>query len=310
MVARVDRGWKRFPDLLFKRDFLEQRALAIGADAAYGARRPEELALDAKYSFFESDVALNADLVGFYGSPGTSTMGILGRYSVEELEPILLEWAAKYDAANGERAIVPVLYLIYGTVWPGGDIGYLSDKTIERYIRFAQARNWLVFIDHQIGRFGVGDAMKRLLPWLKYPNVHLALDPEWRTDQPMRVIGSVTGDELNEAQETMRAYLESERIPGYRMLVVHQFNAYMITNRGKIRTDFDPVTLIHCADGFGPPSEKRASYGFNAEAANMPLKAFKLFFKSNFEFAGYDDPLLEPREVFALKPRPVFVMYQ
>jgi hypothetical protein len=42
----------------------------------------------------------------------------------------------------------------------------------------------------------------------------------------------------------------------------------------------------------------------------MPLKGFKLFFKTDLEGAGYDDPLLLPAEVLALEPSPRLVIYQ
>jgi hypothetical protein len=42
----------------------------------------------------------------------------------------------------------------------------------------------------------------------------------------------------------------------------------------------------------------------------MPIKGFKLFYNFNIPGAGYDEPLLSPREVFALNPRPYVIMYQ
>ena len=152
--------------------------------------------------------------------------------------------------------------------------------------------------------------MNKILPFLKYPNVHLALDPEWHTTKPMEVIGSVTADEINKAQEMMDKYIKENNISGRRMLVIHQFNAIMIKNRQNVKTAFDRVQLIHCADGFGAPNLKKESYAFNAFAKNIPLKSFKLFLKPTVQGAGYDWPLMKPEEVFALNPRPYLIMYQ
>ena len=152
--------------------------------------------------------------------------------------------------------------------------------------------------------------MNRLLPWLKYPNVQLALDPEWRTTKPMQEIGSVTADEINKAQQMMQDYLIANSLPGRRMLVVHQFKPQMILNRNSVKTDFDLVQLIHCADGFGSPSLKKSTYALNAQATNIPLKSFKLFLKPTIANAGYDQPLMSPEEVFQLNPRPYLIMYQ
>ena len=77
-----------------------------------------------------------------------------------------------------------------------------------------------------------------------------------------------------------------------------------------MRAGRDKVRLIHCADGFGNPNQKRAAYASNAEARNIPLKSFKLFFNFEIPGAGYDAPLLSPSQVYALNPRPYLIMYQ
>jgi hypothetical protein len=252
----------------------------------------------------------NNQILAFYGKPDSTRMGILGEYSKEDLAALLEGYARLYDEQNGDEGVIPAFYLIYGTCWPGGDIGYLKDSVVRDYIDFAREKGMLVFVDHQIGKFPVADAMNRLLPWLKYPNVHIALDPEWRTEAPMQEIGSVSAQEINAAEAAMSDYMNAEGIPGVKMLVVHQFQGKMISDREKVRADYDGVLLVHTADGFGPPALKRASYSSNSRALNMPLKGFKLFFKTTVEGAGYDDPLLLPADVLALDPRPRLIIYQ
>jgi hypothetical protein len=201
-------------------------------------------------------------------------------------------------------------YIIYGTVWPKGEIGIIGEAKLLQYIEYALRHDILVFIDHQIGRYDPVASLRRMLPYLKYPNVHLALDPEWRTERPMEEIGRVTAAEINEAQRVMEEYIIENNIPGERVLVIHQFNWRMIQNREQVAGDFERVRLVHCADGFGSPSIKRQSYAYNAQAANMPVKGFKLFYNFNIPGAGYDYPLLSPEEVYALNPRPYLIMYQ
>lgn len=250
------------------------------------------------------------DIVAFYGHPDSRQMGILGRFSKEVLDEKLTSLAAEYDAANGDRGVVRAFYLIYGTVWPEGEIGIMSEKKLKEYIDYAADHDMIVFIDHQIGRYDPVASLKRMLPWLSYPNVHLALDPEWRTTRPMHEIGYVTGDELNGAQQAMDEYMERNEIEGERLMVVHQFKAKMIAARSRVRSDFGRVRLIHCADGFGTPAQKRAAYRYNAEATNIPLKGFKLFYNFGIRGAGYDNPLLTPAEVCSLSPHPALIIYQ
>jgi hypothetical protein len=270
--------------------------------------RAEQKALDALPQSDES-LLLNNDILAFYGHPKSKNMGILGRHSKEELKEKLDELASEYKSA-GKRDVIPAFYLIYGTVWPEGEIGTLKDAVVKEYVEYALQNNMLIFLDHQIGKYDPIASLEKMLPWLKYPNVHLALDPEWRTTSPMVEIGSVSAGEINKAQETMENYMIENGIGGERLLVIHQFNWVMIKNRDKVKADFDKVRLVHCADGFGAPAVKRSAYAYNAKADNIPVKAFKLFYNSGIKGHGYDHPLLKPEEVFALDPRPYLVMYQ
>lgn len=249
-------------------------------------------------------------VIAFYGKPGAVNMGVLGEYSKEQLAPLLEAYARLYDEANGPLGVIPAFHIIYGTVWPEGEIGKLSKAVTEDYIRFAAERGWVVILDHQIGKYTVAESVRAMLPFLRYPNVHLAIDPEWRTLMPMKEIGSISGPELNEAQRIVDDYLREQDLPGIRMLVVHQFTAKMIVQRETVRANFDRVLLVHNADGFGSPELKRHSYRYNALATNMPVKDFKLFFEAKLPAAGSDRPLMKPEEVLALNPMPLLIMYQ
>jgi hypothetical protein len=281
-------------------------------DAArpYGADTEAEDAQKRRTITDHLSILLNNDILAFYGHPLSRNMGILGRYSIEELDKKLSALAELYAAENGGRGIRKAFYIIYGTVWPRGEIGILKDEVLMRYIEYALEHDILVFIDHQIGRYDPIDSLKRMLPYLRYPNVHLALDPEWRTAKPMEEIGTVSAEEINLAQQVMENYIEEHQLPGERLLVIHQFNWRMIKNRERVDSGFDRVRLVHCADGFGSPGLKRSSYAYNAEASNMPVKGFKLFYNFNIPGAGYDEPLLSPKEVYELNPRPYIIMYQ
>ncbi len=307
------------PGILRRVEPLFPRALTMANAQSLATGAAGEVASVPSYREFLHDqresaqlqsVLLNNDVFALYGKPGSKAMGILGQYSLTGIEPVMNEFVRLYDAANGDRGIQPAFYIIYGTCWPGGDIGILSESTVRQYIEFAADRGWDVYLDHQIGKYTVETAVKKLLPWLEYPNVHLALDPEWRTTKPMQEIGSVTADEVNMAQKMIQDYMIEHAIPGRRMLVIHQFKPKMILNRGSVRSDFALVQLIHCADGFGSPTLKKSTYAQNALATNIPLKSFKLFLKPMVEGAGYDVPIMSPEDVFQLNPRPYLIMYQ
>ena len=264
-----------------------------------------------KNRYFEAEsILFNNDILAYYGHPLSKNMGILGRHTKEELNDKLNTLAAEYEAQSGGRKVRKAFYLIFGTVWPAGEIGILRESVVREYIEYGLENDILIFLDHQIGKYDPVDSLRRMLPWLKYPNVHLALDPEWRTTKPMVEIGSVTANEINQAQRVMEEYMIENQIPGERLLVIHQFNWVMIGNRERVQSNFQRVRLVHCADGFGSPAVKRQSYAYNARAENIPVKGFKLFYNSGIAGHGYDSPLMSPKDVYELNPRPFVIMYQ
>jgi hypothetical protein len=286
----------------------------LDAQAAREAARPywvsTETELQGAHVLSNEPILLNNDIVAFYGHPLSKNMGILGRHTKEELDARLSQVAEEYGELSGGRGVRKAFYLIYGTCWPEGEIGILKESVLKEYIEYAQEHDILVFLDHQIGKYDPVASLQKMLPWLAYPNVHLALDPEWRTTKPMQEIGTVSADEVNRAQKVMEDYIIENNIAGERMLVIHQFNWVMIKNRENVESNYSRVRLVHCADGFGGPALKKQTYAYNAKATNMPIKAFKLFYNLGIPGAGYDNPILKPKEVYELSPRPYIIMYQ
>ena len=255
-------------------------------------------------------VVAQRQVIAYYGHPNSTRMGILGESPIAEMAADLLERASEYDEINGPIGVAPAFHIIYGTVWEDANIGILRETKLLEYIEFAQAHGIIVFLDHQIGRLTVAEAIASMLPYLAYDHVHLAIDPEWATTAPGQVIGQIHADDLNEAQQTISNYLIANNISEQKMLIVHQFHWRMIADRELVRTDYPGVQLIHNADGFGQPAEKIVSWEANVQAANMPLKGFKLFYPKSWRDGGYDDPLLSPIEVMQLVPVPVYIQYQ
>lgn len=250
-------------------------------------------------------------IVAFYGHPNSRSMGILGEFAtIDDMAARLREYTGAYAAAAGEKGAIPAFHIVFATAHPDGEVGIIRKGRLMEYIEYAEKNEILVFIDHQIGKYPLADAVRSMLPYLKSPNVHLAIDPEWATPIPGKEIGSITAEELNKAQEMIQNYMEDQKIPGEKMLVVHQFNWKMISGRHRVKSDFPGVLLVHNADGFGTPGEKYNSYAYNKAAANIPLKGFKLFLEKSWRNGGYDVPLLPPEEVLALDPVPVFIQYQ
>ncbi|NNM68196.1 MAG: hypothetical protein HKM06_09320 [Spirochaetales bacterium] len=249
-------------------------------------------------------------VVAYYGNPNSTRMGILGEESIPEAAANLKALCREYVEAGAAGPVQPAFHLIYATVYPGGKVGLLPDRTVQAYIDYGLANGILVVLDHQLGTMPIAQAMGSMLHWLNYPNVHLAIDPEWRTPDPGTVIGQITAAEINEAEEMAQNYLVANNLPGKRMFIVHQFNAKMILHPSQVRTDFSHLDFVHHADGWGTMALKLDTYAFLAAMKNMPIKGFKLFFRKPWKVKGWDTPLLTPAQVLAINPRPLYISYQ
>ncbi|GAA0480786.1 hypothetical protein IRB23M11_12040 [Alkalibacterium sp. m-11] len=250
-------------------------------------------------------------VVAYYGHPNSEIMGIVGRHSFEDLIDLLEETTQAYDDADEDKGAVPAIYLVYGTVQPGGVVHKMNYDLVMSYIEAAYQRGVLVYIDHQMGRNHPTYSINEILSFLRYPNVHLALDPEWRTERPMQEVGHITGSELNGVQERMQEYIETHEIQGTRQFVFHQFVEKMIVDVEDISADYDPVLLVHNTSGWGAPEGKRATHEKVTEASEVPYKGFKLWYHfSDQPGVHYDNPLMTPEEVLDLDPQPGLIIYQ
>lgn len=250
-------------------------------------------------------------VIAYYGHPNSEIMGIVGRHPVDELLDLVTETADEYDEILEDKGTIPAVYLVYGTVQPGGEVFKMDYDLVLSYIEAAYERGILVYIDHQMGRHHPTYSIQEIQSFLRYPNVQLALDPEWRTERPMQEVGHITGTELNEVQEIMQDYIEDNEIQGTRQFVFHQFVEKMIHDVEDASSDFDPVLLVHNTSGWGAPEGKRATHDRVAEATNIPYKGFKLwYYYSDRPGVHYDNPLMTPEEVMDLDPQPGLVIYQ
>jgi len=250
-------------------------------------------------------------IIAYYGRPKAAYMGIVGRHSKEEIIERVKTTANDFQTIASHKKAKPALYLIYGTCQPQGEIGYMSDAMTHEYIRYALEEDTLIILDHQIGRYTLKEAVDRLLPYLVYPNVHIALDFEWRTVNPMKEIGYVRGEELNWVQEYVQDFLSRNRIPVKKYIVFHQFTKSMLRDPYVISSVYPQVGLIHCTSGWGPPDKKASTHALNAAITQVPLKGFKLWYHySDKPGIHFDDPLMTPNEVLSLSPAPLLVIYQ
>lgn len=243
--------------------------------------------------------------VTYYGRPNTPIMGILGEYDPETLAGILKEQAAAYDEANGNQlSVTPAFHLVYGmaTKWEGQDgshLAFMADEEVETYIEVAQRENFTVILDIQIGALTPAESIEKGLPWLKYDNVHLGIDPEFAKVHPGQEwpglpVGYVTAEQVNEVQRVIQGYMVENKIEGPRVLLVHQFQHDMIRNKAELDWSIPQIDLTLSVDGWGPPSGKIHKYNVLVDN-DSEFSAFKLFY-------SWDEPLMNEAQALGEEP--------
>ncbi len=246
-------------------------------------------------------------VVSYYGAPQTPSMGILGQYAPEDAANQLADRAARFRFLTRSWHVLPALHLVYAVAQPNagaGSLQYLDDRTVRQFIDLARRRGFVTILDLQIGHSDPLAEVQRVLPYLSEPDVFVALDPEFALpDQtkPGEQIGSIDAAEINAVQWYLGALSQQLRLPK-KMLIVHQFEGYMITHPEAIERRSD-VDLVIDMDGYGPADIKEAKYHTYSAAAYAPYGGIKIFLQHD------TDPLTEA-SLLALKPRPVLVVYQ
>lgn len=240
-------------------------------------------------------------------------LGRLGMYEnpddmVREITP----WIEEIKLHNNGKEVVPVIHLIYAMAIPcepdNHCLLYLDtagEDIVEDYIKPAAERGWQVILDSQIGSSNPVEQVQRMIDrgYLAYPNVHVALDPEFHVypgeDLPGIPIGQLDAADLNEAQRILNDYVAEQGLPVKKVMMVHQFGdpmvddgvPYMITNKKTLET-YENVDLVLDADGFGAPAAKTRKYNLMLDDEEYPFikyRAIKLFFFNPYEERHHGD---------------------
>jgi hypothetical protein len=252
-------------------------------------------------------------IVAFYGNPLSKKMGILGELPSDEMLAKLDREVAAWNAADSATPVQPALHLIavvaQGTPGTAGKYRMRMDSAlIERVYGWAKSKGALLFLDVQVGQGTLQEELPRLTPFLKRPDVHLGIDPEFsmkRGNVPGTRIGTFDAADVNYAASLLADLVERERIPT-KVLVVHRFTRDMLTGYKRIKLD-PRVQIVINMDGWGPPSLKRESYRRYVYQYPVQFTGFKLFYHNDKKNGSR---MMSPAEVLALHPKPLYIQYQ
>jgi hypothetical protein len=247
--------------------------------------------------------------VAFVGAPGSPALGPLDS-NLDERARRLERLATAYRSG---RQILPVMELIVVTAQgaPGRDGKYrarIDRRQIDKYLAAARKYRMLLMLDIQPGRARPLDEVRLLEPWLKQPDVGLAMDPEWEVGPgqvPGRVFGRTSGGELNGIGAYLSDLVTRYRLPE-KLYVFHQLAKPIIRDQATLRT-YPGLATVKSVDGIGTRGQKLATYGGLTKALPRGVHSgFKLFYQEDTRHGT----LMTPAQVLALRPRPELVIYE
>ncbi|SMO32467.1 hypothetical protein [Solitalea koreensis] len=252
-------------------------------------------------------------IVAFYGNLYSKKMGVLGEYPGAEMLNRLDTEIKKWQLADPKTPVKPALHLIVVTAQgqPGKNNTYnlrMPYKLIDSTLSLAKKRNAIVFLDIQVGHSTLQQEIPLLEKYLKLPNVHLGIDPEFSMksgDVPGKRIGTFDAADVNYAINYLQNLVKSDSIPP-KLLIVHRFTRKMVTNSKDIKLKREVQVVMHM-DGWGPSDLKKDTYKQYIYKEPVQYTGFKLFFKNDIKCGK---PMMEPKDVLALYPQPLYIQYQ
>jgi len=249
-------------------------------------------------------------LVALYGTPGEPVLGALGQQSLPKTIERAQKLAKDYQPYS-KQPMYPALEIIAtvasNTATENGDYSREIDANkLLPWIQAAEKAGVYVTLDLQPGRSDFLSQAKEYQSLLAYPNVGLALDPEWRlraNQLPLVQIGSVGIKEVNATADWLATFTQQHKLP-QKLFVLHQFRLDMLPNRDQLDTSHANLAYVIQMDGQGPQAAKQSTW---RDITTDPPKNVNFGWKN---FYQKDPNMLSPKATMAIKPQPQYISYQ
>jgi len=269
--------------------------------------------IEGKSEPLEGSILPNKRIVAFYGNLYSKNMGILGELPKQQMLDKLMEEVRGWEKADTLMEVQPALHYIAVTAQgsPGKGNTYrlrMPFHQIDSVLKMAEQINAIVFLDVQVGLSTLQAEIPELEKYLKMPNVHLGIDPEFsmKTKQkPGSVIGSFDAADINYTIDYLEKLVKDNNLPP-KVLVIHRFTQAMVKNYKDIKTKPE-VQIVMDMDGWGFPAKKINTYKQFIYREPVEYTGFKLFYKNDTK---NNTRMLTHEELLKLKPQPVYIQYQ
>jgi hypothetical protein len=253
-------------------------------------------------------------IIAYYGNFYSTGMGCLGQYPEDEMLVRLRAEVAKWNAADPSTPVLPAIDYIVTTAQgsAGKDGKYrlrMPDDQIDHTLDLAKKVNGIVILDVQVGLSDLPTELPIYEKYLKMPNVHLAIDPEFAMHngaKPGTVIGSFNYTDVNMAAAYLAKLVRENHLPP-KVLIVHRFTEDMVTGYKHI-TPLPEVQIVMDMDGWGTPARKLDTYQHFIQYEPVQFTGFKLFYKNDLKSPSTG--MLTPADLLKLTPQPLFIQFQ
>jgi len=253
-------------------------------------------------------------IVAYYGNLYSKQMGVLGEYPEDIMLAKLKAEATKWETADPNTPVQMALqYIVTTAQLSGGEDGKhrfrMPAKEIDKVLAMAKKINGIVILDVQVGLSDLPNELPLLEKYLKLPQVHLAVDPEFSMKtgaRPGTVIGSFNANDINYATDYLAKLVQANNLPP-KIFVIHRFTGPMVTGYKQIKTRPE-VQVVMDMDGWGSPAHKIATYNNFIVSQPVQFTGFKLFYKNDLKLGP--KRMLTPAEILKLRPRPIYIQYQ
>jgi hypothetical protein len=253
-------------------------------------------------------------IIAYYGNFYSTKLGILGQDPPSVMVPKLQAEVAKWNAADPSTPAIPAIDYIAITAQgsPGADGKYrfrMPASEIDKAVALADQVHGIVILDVQVGLSSLPVELPLLEPYLKRPEVHLAIDPEFAMHngaKPGSVVGTFSSSDVNYAAGYLAKLVQDNNLPP-KILVVHRFTQSMVTGSSSIKP-LPEVQVVMDMDGWGSPAKKLNTYQQFIATQPVQFTGFKLFYKNDLKPPS--TRILTPAELLKLTPQPLFIQFQ
>jgi hypothetical protein len=253
-------------------------------------------------------------IVAFYGNLFSKKMGILGEIPKPEMLKKLQGEVANWQAADSSLPVIPALHYVAVTAQgaPGKDGKYrlrMPFHQIDTIVAWAKEIDALVFLDIQVGHSLVKDEVFPLEEYLKLPQVHFGIDPEFSMTgghAPGKKIGTFDARDINTVIDDLASIVKKYNLPP-KILIVHRFTQGMVTNYKNIK-NIPEVQVVMDMDGWGNKTLKKSTWLRYIKNEPVEFTGFKLFYKNDTKTGA--DQLYSPQELLNFIPKPIYIQYQ